>query len=64
MTLRLRSNELSTIIKVQGHDDKWIQKRMQTVLNRRDLTSEWQRRGITDGLHYATLTDSISEGMV
>jgi hypothetical protein len=41
--------------KAKGHSDKWIQKRIQTVLNRRDLTSEWQRRGIEDGLQYALL---------
>ncbi len=39
----------------KGHDDKWIQKRIQTVLNRRGLTNEWQKRGITDGLQYALL---------
>ncbi len=38
-----------------GRDDKWIQKRIQTVLNRRGLASEWQRRGIEDGLQYALL---------
>ena len=31
--------------RAKGHDDKWIQKRMQSVLNRKGLTSEWQRRG-------------------
>ena len=41
--------------KAKGHDDKWIQKRMQSVLSRKDLTSEWQRRGIKDGLQYALL---------
>ncbi len=39
----------------KGHDDKWVQKRMQTVLNRKGLTSEWQRRGIKDGLQYALI---------
>ncbi len=49
--------------KAKGHSDKWIQKRIQTVLNRRGLTSEWQKRGIEDGRQYALLTDSISEGI-
>ena len=45
--------------KAAGHDDEWIKKRVQTVRNRRDLTSEWQQRGIKDGLQYALLTDAI-----
>ena len=32
--------------KAAGHDDKWIKKRVQTVRNRRGLTSEWQQRGL------------------
>lgn len=44
-----------------GRDDKWIQKRLQSVLNRRCLTSEWQKRGITEGKDYAKLTNTISK---
>jgi hypothetical protein len=47
----------------KGHDDEWINKRLKMILSKRDLTSEWQRRGIKDGLQYALLTDSISEGI-
>ncbi len=41
--------------KAKGHDDEWINKRLKTVLSRRDLTSEWQRRGIEDGRQYTLL---------
>ena len=47
----------------KGHDDEWINKRLKMILSKRDLTSEWQRRGIKDGLQYALLTESISEGI-
>ena len=39
----------------KGHDDEWINKRLKMILSKRDLTSEWQRRGIKDGLQYALL---------
>jgi hypothetical protein len=41
--------------KKKGRNDKWIQKRLNTVMNRKALTSEWQSRGIEDGLQYALL---------
>jgi DNA-damage-inducible protein D len=31
-------------------------------LSRKDLTHEWQQRGIKEGFQYALLTDAISEG--
>ena len=48
--------------KAKGHDDEWINKRIQTILSRKDLTHEWQKRGIKEGFQYALLTDAISEG--
>ncbi len=31
-------------------------------MSRKDLTHEWQQRGIKEGFQYALLTDAISEG--
>ena len=48
--------------KLQGRDDEWIRSRLQTVVSRNELTSEWQDRGIQKGVEYALLTDAISMG--
>lgn len=48
--------------KVKGYSDEWINARIQTIVSRKDLTNEWQKRGIRDGFEYALLTDAISLG--
>ncbi len=45
-----------------GRDEEWIRNRLQTVVSRNQLTSEWQRRGVSEGVEYALLTDTISLG--
>jgi DNA-damage-inducible protein D len=35
-----------TAYKAAGHDDEWINKRLKTILGRKDLTGEWQRRAV------------------
>jgi len=46
---------------IQGHSDDWIEKRIRTIVSRKELTSEWHKRGIKEGQDYATLTNVISE---
>ncbi len=46
---------------IQGHSDEWIKARVRTVLSRKELTSEWASRGVTEGQEYAILTNVISE---
>ena len=46
--------------KIKGYTDRWINARIQTIASRKDLTNEWQKRGVKEGLEYALLTDSIS----
>jgi len=46
--------------KIKGYDDEWIDARLRTIISRKELTKEWQDRGV-DGRDYATLTDTISE---
>ncbi len=48
--------------KVKGYSDEWINARIQTIVSRKELTREWSQRGITEGLEYALLTDTISKG--
>ena len=46
---------------IQGRADDWIEKRVRSIVARKKLTSEWRKRGIEEGLQYATLTNVISE---
>ena len=46
---------------IQGHSDDWIKARIRTVLSRKELTSEWASRGVTEGKEYAILTNVISQ---
>lgn len=50
------------IYKVKGYTDEWINARVQTIVSRKELTREWQQRGIVEGLEYAILSDTISKG--
>lgn len=44
-----------------GYDEDWIEKRLQSIIIRGQLTDEWQARGVKEGLEYAILTAEISE---
>lgn len=46
--------------KAKGYSDEWINARLQTIASRKELTAEWKKRGISEGLEYAVLTDTIS----
>lgn len=48
--------------KVKGYPDEWINARIQTIVSRKELTNEWSKRGVSEGLEYALLTDAISVG--
>ena len=42
-----------------GYSDNWINQRLKSMEVRKELTDEWQRRGV-EGQQYATLTDIIT----
>lgn len=46
---------------LKGYSSEWISARIQTISSRKELTSEWKKRGIEEGLQYALLTDAISK---
>lgn len=46
---------------VQGRTDDWIEKRIRSIVARKELTSEWKKRGVQEGKEYAQLTNIISE---
>lgn len=45
--------------KALGYSDNWINQRLKTIEIRKDLTDEWKRRGLQEGVQFATLTDII-----
>ena len=42
-----------------GYSDAWINQRLKSIEIRKDLTDEWKRRGLEEGVQFATLTDII-----
>ena len=43
-----------------GYSDAWINQRIKSIEVRKELTDEWKRTGVQEGLQYASLTDIIS----
>ena len=50
---------LETYLK-KGYTREWINQRLQAIQVRRELTDEWQTRGVKKGVEYAILTDEIT----
>jgi len=45
----------------KGYSGEWINQRLKSIEVRKELTDEWQQRGIKEGLEYAILTDEITK---
>ena len=43
-----------------GYSDAWINQRIKSIEVRKELTDEWHRTGVQEGLEYASLTDIIT----
>ena len=50
---------LETYLK-KGYSREWITQRLQAIQVRKELTDEWDARGVQKGVEYAILTDEIS----
>ena len=50
---------LATYVK-KGYSREWINQRLQAIQVRKELTDEWQDRGVQQGVEYAILTDEIT----
>ncbi|MDL2239312.1 hypothetical protein LJC73_03850 [Bacteroidales bacterium OttesenSCG-928-L14] len=46
----------------KGYSDAWINQRLKSIEVRKELTDEWERRGIKKGQEFAVLTDIITQG--
>ena len=47
--------------KALGYDEGWVDKRLQSIAIRGQLTDEWKGRGVKEGQEYAILTAEISK---
>lgn len=45
----------------KGYPEEWITQRMMTIKMRKELTDEWQNRGITQEKDYAILTNEMTK---
>ncbi|WP_270442113.1 BRO family protein [Acidaminococcus provencensis] len=45
----------------KGYSKEWVNQRLQAIQVRKDLTDEWQERGMKKGADYAILTDEITK---
>ena len=51
---------LETYLK-KGYSREWINQRLQAIQARKELTDEWDARGVQKGVEYAILTDEITK---
>ena len=45
----------------KGYSKNWINQRLKSIEVRKELTDEWETRGVKKGLEYAILTDEITK---
>ena len=45
----------------KGYTEEWITQRMRSIETRKELTAEWNRVGVNEGIEYAILTNDISK---
>ncbi len=57
----IASQRIREIYKAKGYSDEWIEKRMRGIAVRDELTGEWKKRGVKEGMEYSILTAEISK---
>ena len=45
----------------KGYSDNWINQRLKSIEVRKELTDEWEKRGVKKGQEFAVLTDIITQ---
>ena len=51
---------LETYLK-KGYSNEWINQRLQSIQVRKELTDEWENKGVKKGIEFAILTDEITK---
>ncbi|WP_018110146.1 BRO-N domain-containing protein [Bacteroides propionicifaciens] len=55
----LSIDQAMTDYKRLGYSDNWINQRLKSIEIRKDLTDEWKKHGLQEGMEFGTLTDII-----
>lgn len=55
----LSIDQALTDYKRMGYSDNWINQRLKSIEIQKDLTDEWKKQGLKEGVQFATLTDII-----
>jgi hypothetical protein len=54
------SRALKTYLQ-KGYSPEWVNQRLKSIEIRKELTDEWDKRGVKEGLEFAILTDEITK---
>jgi DNA-damage-inducible protein D len=58
----LAADRMRTFYLQQGYSEEWVEKRLQGIAVREELTAEWRERGAREGREFALLTDTLHRG--
>jgi hypothetical protein len=58
----LAADRLRQQYRALGYSDEWIDRRLQGIVIRDELTNEWHGRGAQEGREFAALTDTLQRG--
>jgi DNA-damage-inducible protein D len=56
----LAVEHLKELYRLKGYTEEWIESRLKSIGIRKQLTDEWQKRGVKEGQEYAQLTAEIA----
>lgn len=59
---RVAADSLRLLYRKRGYADEWIEQRLQGIVVRDELTTEWRERGAEEGLEFAILTEILHHG--
>nr|WP_292741898.1 hypothetical protein [Methanobrevibacter sp.] len=45
----------------KGYSEEWITQKIRSIKTRKELTAEWNRVGVNEGIEYSILTNDISK---
>lgn len=57
----LAQARMRELYKAKGYSEEWIEKRVRGIAVRDELTGEWKKRGVKEGMEYSILTAEISK---
>jgi DNA-damage-inducible protein D len=57
----LATERAAEYYRLKGYTDEWIERRLQSIEVRKQLTEEWKNRGVKEGQEYSILTAKIAK---